>query len=57
MLGTAWAQHATADAIARRHLDEEAASVAEDAVARHEIRVSCISLRLLVRLGRSFLVR
>lgn len=39
MLGTAWAQHATADAIARRHLDEEAASVAEDAVARHEIRV------------------
>ncbi|XP_051217948.1 uncharacterized protein [Lolium perenne] len=41
MLGTAWAQHATADAIARRHLDEEAASVAEDAVARHEIRAPC----------------
>ena len=39
MLGTARAQHATADAIARRHLHEEAASVAEDAVARHEIRV------------------
>uniref|UniRef100_A0ACD5UT02 Uncharacterized protein n=1 Tax=Avena sativa TaxID=4498 RepID=A0ACD5UT02_AVESA len=39
MLGAARAQHATADAIARRHLDEGAASVAEDAVARHEIRV------------------
>uniref|UniRef100_A0ACD5UCB8 Uncharacterized protein n=2 Tax=Avena sativa TaxID=4498 RepID=A0ACD5UCB8_AVESA len=39
MLGSARAQHATADAIARRHLDEGAASVAEDAVARHEIRV------------------
>ncbi|KAM3387818.1 hypothetical protein ACQJBY_010572 [Aegilops geniculata] len=39
MLGAARAQHATADAIARRHLDEAAASVAEDAVARHEIRV------------------
>ncbi|KQJ83283.1 sn1-specific diacylglycerol lipase beta isoform X3 [Brachypodium distachyon] len=39
MLGTARAQHATADAIARRHLDEGAASVAEDVVARHEIRV------------------
>uniref|UniRef100_A0A0E0KS55 Uncharacterized protein n=1 Tax=Oryza punctata TaxID=4537 RepID=A0A0E0KS55_ORYPU len=39
MIGTARAQHATADAIARRHLDEAAASVAADAVARHEIRV------------------
>ncbi|KAL5213670.1 hypothetical protein ABZP36_002822 [Zizania latifolia] len=39
MLGAARAQHATADAIARRHLDEDAASVAADAVARHEIRV------------------
>ena len=48
MLGTARAQHATADAIARRHLEEGAASVAEDAVARHEIRVRC-KLGLLVR--------
>uniref|UniRef100_A0A0D9W6I3 Uncharacterized protein n=1 Tax=Leersia perrieri TaxID=77586 RepID=A0A0D9W6I3_9ORYZ len=39
MIGAARAQHATADAIARRHLDEGAASVAADAVARHEIRV------------------
>ncbi|KAL5216203.1 hypothetical protein ABZP36_007604 [Zizania latifolia] len=39
MVGAARAQHATADAIARRHLDEGAASVAADAVARHDIRV------------------
>ncbi|CAN6276109.1 unnamed protein product [Urochloa humidicola] len=39
MIGAARAQHATADAIARRHLHEDEASVAADAVARHEIRV------------------
>lgn len=39
MIGAARAQHATADAIARRHLHEDDASVAADAVARHEIRV------------------
>ena len=39
MIGAARAQHATADAIARRHLHEDDASVATDAVARHEIRV------------------
>ncbi|XP_040379409.1 uncharacterized protein LOC102717245 isoform X2 [Oryza brachyantha] len=39
MIGAARAQHATADAIARLHLDEGAASVAADAVARHDIRV------------------
>ncbi|KAL6650937.1 hypothetical protein ACP70R_009862 [Stipagrostis hirtigluma subsp. patula] len=39
MVGAARAQHATADAIARRHLHENDASVAADAVARHEIRV------------------
>nr|CAB3484933.1 unnamed protein product [Digitaria exilis] len=38
MIGAARAQHATADAIARRHLHEDDASVAADAVARHEIR-------------------
>lgn len=39
MIGAARAQHATADAIAKRHLHESDASVAADAVARHEIRV------------------
>jgi hypothetical protein len=39
MIGAARAQHATADAIAKRHLHEDDASVAADAVARHEIRV------------------
>ncbi|XP_062184314.1 uncharacterized protein LOC133888178 isoform X2 [Phragmites australis] len=39
MVGAARAQHATADAIARRHLHEADASVAADAVARHEIRL------------------
>ncbi|TVU15468.1 hypothetical protein EJB05_38990, partial [Eragrostis curvula] len=39
MVGAARAQHATADAIARRHLHEADASVAADAVARHDIRV------------------
>ncbi|GJN02511.1 hypothetical protein PR202_ga19870 [Eleusine coracana subsp. coracana] len=38
MVGAARAQHATADAIARRHLHEADASVAADAVARHDIR-------------------
>ncbi|XP_066348411.1 uncharacterized protein [Miscanthus floridulus] len=39
MIGAARAQHATADAIAKRHLHEGDTSVAADAVARHEIRV------------------
>ncbi|KAK3142236.1 hypothetical protein QOZ80_4BG0343990 [Eleusine coracana subsp. coracana] len=39
MIGAARAQHATADAIARCHLHEADASVAADAVARHDIRV------------------
>ncbi|KAG8065063.1 hypothetical protein GUJ93_ZPchr0004g39686 [Zizania palustris] len=39
MLGAALTQQAAADAIARRHLDEDASSVADDAVGCHEIRV------------------
>lgn len=42
MIGAARAQHATADAIAKRHLHESDASVAADAVARHEIRVRAL---------------
>jgi len=42
MIGAARAQHATADAIAKRHLHECDASVAADAVARHEIRVRAL---------------
>lgn len=42
MVGAARAQHATADAIARRHLHEADASVAADAVARHDIRVRAL---------------
>jgi hypothetical protein len=49
MIGAARAQHATADAIAKRHLHEGDASVAADAVARHEIRVRAL-LSALVRL-------